>query len=124
MSVSCLTALGVSPSPQVFSRGKRFFSTTTTSWPASASQNAAAAPAGPPPTTSTSWRSSVTGPVCRSARRRRRRLHPCRVGLLVLVDELVLGGVVDRLLAELLGDDVGLVRCARERLADVAGHRR
>src|SRR4051812_23062934 len=54
MSASCFTARGVSPSPQVFSRGNVLRSTTTTSWPASANQYAVAAPAGPPPTTSTS----------------------------------------------------------------------
>ena len=48
MSSSWRTARGVSPSPQVFSRGKRFFSTTSTRWPASASQYPVAAPAGPP----------------------------------------------------------------------------
>ena len=48
------TARGVSPSPQVFSRGKVLRSTTATSWPWRASQYAAAAPAGPPPMTSTS----------------------------------------------------------------------
>src|SRR5437763_4870073 len=55
MLSSSRTARGVSPSPHVFSRGKRFFSTSRTSWPASASQYAHAAPDGPPPTTSTSW---------------------------------------------------------------------
>src|SRR5665811_1256439 len=53
MSMSCRTALGVSPSPQAFSRGYRFFSTSSTSTPRFASQNAAEAPPGPPPTTST-----------------------------------------------------------------------
>src|SRR4029079_1180193 len=60
MSLSCLTARGVSPSPQVFSRGNCLRSTHTTSWPASANQYDAAAPAGPPPTTSTSWRSGAS----------------------------------------------------------------
>src|SRR5919199_4434659 len=54
MSSSWRTARGVSPSPQVFSRGNCFFSTTITSWPASANQCAHADPAGPPPTTRTS----------------------------------------------------------------------
>ena len=57
MSCSWRTARGVSPSPQVFSRGKRFFSTTSTRRPRAASQNAAAAPDGPAPTTNTSYAS-------------------------------------------------------------------
>src|SRR5580700_8368828 len=54
MSASWRTARGVSPSPQVFSRGNSFFSTNTTSHPASASQYPHEAPAGPAPTTTTS----------------------------------------------------------------------
>src|SRR5580692_6645307 len=54
MSANWRTARGVSPSPQVFSRGNSFFSTTTTSHPASASQYPHEAPAGPAPTTTTS----------------------------------------------------------------------
>src|SRR5436190_13170883 len=56
MSWSCLTARGVRPSPQVFSRGKRLRSTNTTSRPCSAAQYAAADPAGPPPMTNRSCR--------------------------------------------------------------------
>src|SRR5438552_15787983 len=63
MSSSCLTARGVSPSPHVFSRGKRFFSTSSTSWPASANQYAHAAPEGPAPTTSTSLSEPLTNTV-------------------------------------------------------------
>src|SRR5262245_51665150 len=54
MSASCLTARGVRPSPQVFSRGKVLRSTTATSCPCRANQYAADAPAGPAPTTRTS----------------------------------------------------------------------
>src|SRR6185312_15850186 len=45
---------GVSPSPQVLSRGKTAASVRTTSCPARAAQAAAADPAGPAPTTRTS----------------------------------------------------------------------
>src|SRR5947209_3940237 len=64
MSSIAFTARGVSPSPQVFSRGNSFFSTKTTSWPALASQYDVAAPDGPPPITRTSWRCPevTTGP--------------------------------------------------------------
>src|SRR5689334_21593642 len=55
MSSSCLTARGVRPSPQVFSRGKVLRSTTATSLSWRASQYAADAPAGPAPTTRTSY---------------------------------------------------------------------
>ena len=48
------TARGVSPSPQVLSRGKTAASAITTSAPERAAQAAAADPAGPAPTTSTS----------------------------------------------------------------------
>ena len=47
-------ARGVSPSPQVLSRGNVAASASTTSSPARAAQAAAAEPAGPAPTTSTS----------------------------------------------------------------------
>src|SRR5699024_981091 len=49
-----LIARGVSPSPQVLSRGNVAASTTVTSRPARASHVAVAAPAGPHPTTRTS----------------------------------------------------------------------
>ncbi len=58
MSSNWRTARGVRPSPHVFSRGNRFFSTTSTRWPARASQYPVAAPDGPPPTTSASHTSA------------------------------------------------------------------
>src|SRR5690349_223541 len=51
---SSAIARGVSPSPQVLSRGKTAASARTTSCPARAAQAAAADPAGPAPTTRTS----------------------------------------------------------------------
>src|SRR4051794_27438333 len=52
-------ARGVSPSPQVLSRGNTAASASTTSSPARAAHAAVAEPAGPAPTTSTSVRSGV-----------------------------------------------------------------
>ena len=54
MSTSVLTARGVSPSPQTFSRGNAVFSSSSTSSPAWASACAVAEPPGPAPTTMTS----------------------------------------------------------------------
>ena len=53
MLSSCLTARGVSPSPQILSRGNADFSSSSTSMPALARWYAVAAPAGPAPTTIT-----------------------------------------------------------------------
>ena len=60
MSWIFLTALGVRPSPQVFSLGNVLRSTMATSCPWRASQYAAAAPAGPAPMTRAS---KVRGPT-------------------------------------------------------------
>src|SRR5690606_5585303 len=82
MARSWCTARGVSPSPQVLSRGKALRSSTQTSWPALASQKPAAAPAGPPPMTRTSCRSVAMGPEPRApAGRRRRPGSAAEVGL-------------------------------------------
>ena len=54
IATSCLTARGVSPSPQTFSRGNAVFSSTRTSRPCRARWYAVALPAGPAPTTMTS----------------------------------------------------------------------
>ena len=54
MATSWRTARGVSPSPQILSRGKADFSRSSTSTPAFARWYAALAPAGPAPTTMTS----------------------------------------------------------------------
>src|SRR5579872_3046856 len=54
MAASWCTERGVSPSPQVLTRGNTFFSTRATDQPARASQCAHAAPLGPAPTTTTS----------------------------------------------------------------------
>ncbi len=58
--MSSLTARGVRPSPQTFSRGKYAFSRRRTSRPAIARYAAVVEPDGPAPTTMTSARSVVT----------------------------------------------------------------
>src|SRR4249919_3281871 len=88
MSCSCLTARGVRPSPQVFSRGNVLRSTTATSWPWRASQYAADAPAGPAPTTRTSYE-RVLGTGCSDLGRRADALFVER--LLACADGLELG---------------------------------
>ena len=67
MSSSCLTARGVRPSPQVFSRGNFLRSTIVTSCPCLASQKPAAEPAGPPPMTRTSVRSTFVTSLVKSS---------------------------------------------------------